>query len=86
MNEFDKWWSNNITEINKRYEDGTLQEFIYLAGAAAGYAKGVTTMREKCAEVAIASRYPTNFIYAEEMDGYNAARMYIVAAIRKIGT
>lgn len=76
MNKFEKWWSNNITEINKRYEDGTLQEFIYLAGA--------TAMMEKCAEVADASKYPTNFIYAEEMDGYNAARMYIAAAIRKI--
>lgn len=38
MNEsFRKWWNDNASEINKRYEDGTLHEFIYtsaLLGAA----------------------------------------------------
>lgn len=26
---FEKWWNDNASEINKRYEDGTLHEFIY---------------------------------------------------------
>ena len=47
------------------------------------YTAGVQAERERCARVAEDSKYPTNFIYAEEMDGYNAARMYIAAAIRK---
>ena len=82
---FEEWWNNNAKEINRRYEDSTLHNFIwdtaYAAGVQAGRDEGMCTERERCVKVAektfksVEARYGmTWYLYHKD----------IAAAIREV--
>lgn len=45
---FEEWWNNNAKEINRRYADSTLHDFIW----SAAYLAGVQAERDRCYKIA----------------------------------
>lgn len=43
----EEWWNNNAKEINRRYEDGTLHDFIW----DTAYSAGVQDERVRCHKI-----------------------------------